>query len=205
MIKFRITLVLLAITFLSTYSQTTKQKVQYSYQNYCAEIDIFEERDYEMATIHLFENDSLFQKVRKIKINDQYFPLATECSNEKISPLVIYGEVSEFSLTDSNNTVLANCFTDGNNYELQWLSPLPNDNSIIQWEMVQVNMYTNYNIEDDVPNYGFSANEDESSLFTRSIDKTCNPEDFELTIEYFDKNNDGIIDKIVSTTVCETE
>ncbi len=144
---------------------------------------------YEELDVFLFETDSLFSSVRKIKVNNKVYPIHEYFLLEPIVRIELLDDTKCFYLLDYNKKVVAACYPEESSYEIQWFSNGLNS-AIKQWEEVSVNI--NYDFDESMENTFISY---EKIVLERRIDKDKNPEDFELSINYIDKDGDGIIER----------
>ncbi len=174
--------------------QTKKHKVYFPYTDTCLTV---KENKLDANTssseinILIFENDSLFATVNYIETNIDTISILQECQKKPFIQILLLGNIECVYFLDANKKALAACYPDGTNYEMQWFYD-GKDSMLKQWEMVTINANFNESLSSSDIEYN-------KEVLVRRIDRNGNPEDFELTIIYFDKNRDGIIEKVVQT------
>lgn len=179
----------------TTYSQTAKIKVDLPYLAPCLIINEVPQDyrvPYEKIDLLLFENDSLFSDVSFIEVNNKNFPIPDNCLSKPLFRIELLDHADCVYLLNANKKVLAACYPNESNYEIQWFTDGKNS-MLKQWEMVTINI--NYDFDESMENIYISY---EEVILERRIDRNGNPEDFELRISYLDKNGDGIIERKIS-------
>jgi len=190
---------ILALLFLSTtlsLAQIHKQKVRFPYYEACLNIDeihLDPRVPYDITDILMFENDSLFQKVRWLEVNTDTFALPQACLTKPLVRIELLDHSECIYLLDVNKKTLAACYPDETHFEVQWLVNGKNSR-LKQWEMVSINLEY---IEDEEQGVIYSSYA--KTVLIRRIDRSGLPEDFELRINYWDKDLDGVIEEKVMT------
>ena len=189
---------ILTLLFLSTtitLAQTNKRKVRFPYLEACLtinEIPCDARVPYDLTDILLFENDSLFQKVRWLEINTDTFALPQDCLTQPLLRIELLDDARCIYFLDANKKVLAACYPDETHFEMQWFTNGKNS-MLKQWEMVTINLEY---IEDPEQELIYLSYDE--TVLVRRIDRSGFPEDFELTITYEDKDSDGHIEKVIA-------
>jgi hypothetical protein len=146
--------------------------------------------------ILLFENDSLFQKVRSLGFENRFVSFSDDNKDNTIIRIDLYDFVKHFYLHNKEGKIVGSVFPNETGYELQWFTKGKNS-MLKQWEMVDIHIKLLDSFDENGEFLRFYEVIEEK-VMTRRIDRIGAPEDFELTITYLDKDTDGVIDKIIN-------
>ncbi len=172
----------------------SNHEVNFPYYDACLTIDEVPcdpRVPYDNTDFLLFENDSLFSKVRYIEVGTHTIQIPKHCFQKNLVRIELKDHEKCIYLLDEQQNALASVYPNEKSYEIIWFSDSKKF-KVKQREIVEFNIEIFTNETETKFYYSYNEN-----VFIRRIERLNSNKSFQLKLTYLDKDEDGIIESVL--------